>query len=232
MRLDILLFERGFARSRTQARGAVTEGRVTVDGKTAAKPGQTVSPDADITVRPGHGYVSRGGVKLAYALDTFGINVDGLTAVDAGASSGGFTDCLLRRGALRVYAVDVGHGQLDETLRNDPRVVSMEGTDIRSVVLPAADMAVADVSFISLKLILPALKGIGTVVALVKPQFEAGPAHVGKGGIVKDAAVRHAAVESVKQCAEGLGFAVRGEVESPIQGGDGNKEYFIWLANG
>jgi 23S rRNA (cytidine1920-2'-O)/16S rRNA (cytidine1409-2'-O)-methyltransferase len=232
VRLDTALAERGLCATRSQAQAAIKEGRVTVDGVIVGKSSFTVGPGAAVAIEPGHGYASRGGVKLNHALETFSIPVAGRVCLDVGASTGGFTSCLLERGASLVYAVDTGHGQLAPCLRGDPRVVSLENTDIRNVRgLPVFDLVTVDVSFISLRLILPALHGkFIDAVCLVKPQFEAGRGRVGKGGIVKDPAVRRSCVEAVKACAVSLGFTTRGETESPIAGGDGNAEYFIWLS--
>ena len=235
MRLDKLLVERGFCPTRTQAQAAIVEGRVLVDGVPAAKAGAEISPDAAITVEPGHAYASRGGVKLSHAIETFSIRVAEKIVLDVGASTGGFTDCLLQLGASTVYAVDVGHGQLAASLRSDPRVVSLEGTDIRHMPpLPVRfSLVTVDVSFISLRLVLPALPALlqesADLLCLVKPQFEAGRGAVGKGGIVRDPAVRQAALDGVKDCSVACGFTIRGEIDSPIPGGDGNAEYLLWL---
>jgi 23S rRNA (cytidine1920-2'-O)/16S rRNA (cytidine1409-2'-O)-methyltransferase len=184
-------------------------------------------------------FVSRGGLKLAHALSTFGLDVQGLIAVDVGASTGGFTDCLLQRGARRVYCIDVGHGQLDWKIASDPRVVVIDRTNIRlmppqRVPEPCA-LAVVDVSFISLRLVLPVLPALlhpgAPVVALVKPQFEVGRAKVGKGGIVRDEADRRRALDEVKAVARGLGYQVLGETTSPITGGKGNVEFLLYLRN-
>jgi 23S rRNA (cytidine1920-2'-O)/16S rRNA (cytidine1409-2'-O)-methyltransferase len=189
---------------------------------------------------PDSTYVSRGGDKLAGALDAFGLDPNGRVALDVGASTGGFTDCLLRRGARRVFALDVGYGQLAWSLRQDPRVVVIERANVRHLEaadLPAApDLVTADVSFISLTLVLPAIARVvspaSPVVALVKPQFEAGRGQVGKGGVVRDEAVRAAAVTRVRLAAGGFGFAVRGEAESVLPGPKGNREVFLWLQAG
>jgi 23S rRNA (cytidine1920-2'-O)/16S rRNA (cytidine1409-2'-O)-methyltransferase len=213
----------------------VLAGQVLVGGLPADKPGMTVVEDAEILVVAGLPYVSRGGRKLAHGLDTFGLDVGGCVALDAGASTGGFTDCLLQRSAARVYAVDVGKGQLAWRLRQDPRVVALDRTNIRYLEsLPEpCDLAVADLAFISLRLALPAIwrlcRGGAQVVALVKPQFEAGREQVGKGGVVRDPAVRQAVVSGLSDWAAGQGWQVRGVTESPITGPAGNVEYLLWL---
>lgn len=238
-RLDVLLVEKGFFASRERAQVAIRAGLVRVDGRVREKPGEKFPPAVRIEVAGDPiPYVGRGGLKLAAALDHFRIDVTGLAALDVGASTGGFTDCLLRRGAARVYAVDVGHGQLAEPLRGDPRVVNLEGTDVRAldrVLVPSPiGIAVADVSFISLTKILPYVDELvapgGTVIGLIKPQFEAGPDRVGKGGLVKDPAARREAVELILGAAVSLGLTCRGTIESPIRGGDGNVEYLAcWI---
>lgn len=238
MRLDVAMVERGLASSRERARAMILAGRVTVDGTAESKAGAQVRPDCEIAcVSPDCPWVGRGGVKLAHALDVFGIDVTGREALDIGASTGGFTDVLLQRGAARVVALDVGHGQLDWTLREDPRVVVLERRNARELVLdwlPARPAIVTiDVSFISLRLILPALPPWladgAHVVALVKPQFEAGRAEVGKGGIVSDAAVHARVVDEVSAAARALGFQVLRHCESPITGTEGNREFLLHL---
>jgi 23S rRNA (cytidine1920-2'-O)/16S rRNA (cytidine1409-2'-O)-methyltransferase len=241
VRLDTLLVERGLAASRDRARALILAGSVRVDGQPASKAGTSVAPDADVAVAvPDHPYVGRGGIKLAHALDAFGIGVDGRIALDIGASTGGFTDVLLQRGARCVVALDVGHGQLDWKLRSDPRVVGLERVNARSLTpanLPAEtrafDIITIDVSFISLRHILPVLPPLmspgADVVALVKPQFEAGRAEVGKGGIVRDAAVQQRVVEEVHAVADALGLTRAGMTDSPIAGMEGNREFLIHL---
>jgi 23S rRNA (cytidine1920-2'-O)/16S rRNA (cytidine1409-2'-O)-methyltransferase len=241
VRLDTLLVERGLAASRERARALILAGSVRVDGQPASKAGTSVAPDAAVTVAvPDHPYVGRGGIKLAHALDVFGIAVDGRLALDIGASTGGFTDVLLQRGARGVVALDVGHGQLDWALRNDPRVVVIERTNARSLApadLPenvrAFDVITIDVSFISLRQILPVVPPLlrpgADVIALVKPQFEAGRAEVGKGGIVRDAAVQQRVVEEVVAAADALGLGRVGMTESPIAGMEGNREFLVHL---
>jgi 23S rRNA (cytidine1920-2'-O)/16S rRNA (cytidine1409-2'-O)-methyltransferase len=232
-RLDVLLVARGLAESRTRAEALVLAGRVKVKGVERPKPGTPLAPDAEVVVEgPEHPWVSRGGVKLAAGLDAFGIDPSGRTCLDIGASTGGFTDVLLSRGAARVYAVDVGHGQLHARLRSDPRVVLREGVNAR--LLSRADvpepcsLLVADVSFISLRLILPAavplLSPDAEALLLVKPQFESERGEVGRGGIVRDPDVRRRAVERVLAAAESASLSCRGTVESPITGADGNVE--------
>jgi len=240
-RLDQLLVERGFFTSRTRAQAAIMAGEVYLNGQKASKAGLPVADEALLEVKgPGLPYVGRGGLKLAKALQEFKIEVKGKTAIDIGASTGGFTDCLLQQGAATVYAVDVGYGQLDWKLRRDPRVKVMERTNARYLTFADLgldtsniDLAVIDVSFISLDKILPAAYGLlaggGVVIALIKPQFEAGKADVGKGGIVRSEAVRSAVVEKVQQVAREIGFSVEGLIQSPIEGADGNVEYLIYL---
>lgn len=238
VRLDALLVERALASSRERARALILAGQVRVNGTVAQKAGQSVPSDATIALaQPDHPYVGRGGVKLAHALETFQIEVEGREALDIGASTGGFTDVLLRRGAARVVALDVGHGQLAWSLRTDPRVVVREGVNARALTrqqLPAAvDLVVMDVSFISLRHILPALPSLLTpaadVVALVKPQFEAARREVGKGGVIKDAAVQERVVGEVVRAASEVGLTHLATTESPITGSSGNREFFIHL---
>ncbi len=241
VRLDALLVSRGLAASRERARAMILAGQVKVAGVPAPKAGHLVAVDADLTLtEPDHPYVGRGGLKLAHALDRFGISCEGRVALDIGASTGGFTDVLLRRGALRVVALDVGHNQIDWRLRNDPRVVVVERVNARHLHdddLPDAtrtfDIVTVDVSFISLEHILPVvpprLRPGADVVLLVKPQFEAGRAEVGKGGIVSDAGVHARVVARVEEVARGLGFLVSGQTESPITGTEGNREFLLHL---
>ena len=216
-------------------------GDVLVHERPVTKPGTVVPDDVAVRLRtPDSPYVSRGGEKLAGALDAFGIAVRDLVTLDVGASTGGFTDCLLQRGARRVVALDVGYGQLAWTLRRDPRVVVLERTNARTLtaaMLPERPrLAVVDVSFISLATVLPAIASVvepgGSIVALVKPQFEVGRGRVGKGGVVRDPAARAGAVAKVRTAAEALGLGVRGEVESVLSGPKGNREVFLWLAGG
>ncbi len=236
-RLDRLLVERGLAPSREQARRLIMAGEVQVGGRVVDKPGRLVPEDAPVEVRRQPRYVSRGGLKLEAALDRFGLDVSGKVVVDVGASTGGFTDCLLQRGAAKVYAVDVGYGQLAWKLRQDPRVIPLERTNIRYLeALPGgelADLAVIDASFIGLRLVLPAtlrlLKPDGQVIALVKPQFEAGRQDVGKGGVVRDPQVHRRVLEEVAALAQELGLTVAGLTVSPAPGPAGNVEFLIWL---
>ncbi len=240
-RLDQVLVARGLAASRERARALVLAGRVEVDGRAVTKPGTLVPPEATVRlVEPDHPYVSRGGVKLAHALDRFGIAVTGRLALDVGASTGGFTDVLLRRGARAVVALDVGRGQLDWRLQADPRVVPIEGVNARTLTpdqLPPSfrrfDLVTIDVSFISLRLILPVvppLLALGAdVVALVKPQFEAGPREVGPGGVVRDPQVHARVLDEVTQAAAGVGLRRVGLEPSPIPGAEGNREFFLHL---
>lgn len=238
VRLDNLLVERGLAESRSKAQALVMAGSVRVGGRPAAKAGMLVDEAAELEVTAALPYASRGGYKLAHALDTFGLDPRGLAALDAGASTGGFTDVLLQRGAARVYAVDVGYGILDYRLRADPRVVALERTNIRHLeALPEGALpgcAVIDVSFISLRLVLPAVRRLTApaawTVALVKPQFEAGAEQVGKGGVVRDVAVHRAVLREVLAFAAGLGLPPRGLARSPITGPAGNVEFLAWLA--
>jgi 23S rRNA (cytidine1920-2'-O)/16S rRNA (cytidine1409-2'-O)-methyltransferase len=235
-RLDTLLVERGLAETREKAKRLILAGSVEVNSQVADKPGMMVDARAEVRIREALPFVSRGGLKLQAALDEFGLSVDGLTAADFGASTGGFTDCLLQRGARRVYAVDVGYGQLAWTLRNDPRVVVMDRTNVRYVQsLPEpVDLVTIDVSFISLGLVLPAARRVlkpdaGQVVALVKPQFEAGRDRVGKGGVVKDPDTHRAVLQAVRGMARDAGFHVWGLARSPVTGPAGNVEFLLRL---
>ena len=236
-RLDVLLFERGYAPSRARAQALIRAGRVHVAGILVDKPGTQVSTDIVIEVSAPPRHVSRGGAKLEAALVAFGVDPQGKVCLDIGASTGGFTDCLLQAGARRVHAVDVGRGQLDWKLRNDPRVVVREGVNARYLrpedIGERVDLATVDVSFISLRLVLPPLGAIvksgGDVIALVKPQFEAGRQAV-RRGVVRDPAVHQAVVEGVAAFArEQLGWAVRGTAPSPLLGPAGNREFFLHL---
>jgi len=240
-RLDQLLVDSGLAATRSRAADLVRRGAVSVEGVAVLKPGSLVRPDAALAVESGaFPYVSRGGLKLAAALDAFGFSPEGRVALDLGASTGGFTDVLLDRGAVKVYAVDVGRDQLDKTLRFDPGVVALEGTDARSLdasVIPEPVQAiVADVSFISLTLVLPPAFHLAApgawLVALVKPQFEAGRDAVGKGGIVRDPAKRKEAAATVLDFIEKAGWTIIGEAPSPIKGGSGNEEILIGARHG
>jgi len=237
-RLDKILVARGLAESREKAQALILAGEVYVNGERVDKAGTKVPLEAEIEVR-GRGlpYVSRGGLKLEKAIKEFGLRVDGLVCADLGASTGGFTDCLLQHGARRVYAIDVGRGQLHFRLREDPRVVVMEGVNARYLRpddLPEkVDLVTIDVSFISLTKVLPAAKEIlkpgGLIVALIKPQFEVGRGRVGKGGVVRDASLHQEVIEKIKDFARELGLEVLGVTESPILGPAGNKEFLILL---
>jgi 23S rRNA (cytidine1920-2'-O)/16S rRNA (cytidine1409-2'-O)-methyltransferase len=244
VRLDLLLVERGLADSRARAQALVLAGQVRVGEGDAAradlKAGDLVANDAPISVAAGARWVSRGAHKLLAALDAFAIDVSGEVAIDVGASTGGFTDVLLDRGAVRVYAVDVGHGQLADRLRRDPRVVSMERVNARMLTaetLPEpVDLAVVDVSFISLGLVLGPIRSVlrdgrGPIVALVKPQFEAGRAEA-KGGVVRDPAVHRRVIAETTTRAAELGLGTRGVIASPIQGPEGNREFLVHLQAG
>jgi len=238
-RIDVYMAENGLAESREKARALVIAGAVTVDGQVATKPANTVAEGQQVAVRGGDDFVSRGGHKLEKALDTFPIDLTGLTCIDVGASTGGFTDCMLQHGAVFVYAVDVGYGQLAWRLRQDDRVAVMERTNARylepGMLDRPASFASIDVSFISLRLILPALRRVlsppFTVVALIKPQFEAGRGKVGKHGVVREAATHIEVIEGVLAAARAMGFAVRGLTYSPIKGPQGNIEYLVYLTD-
>ncbi|MGC8788015.1 MAG: TlyA family RNA methyltransferase, partial [Anaerolineae bacterium] len=226
-----LLFKRGLVASREQARRLIMAGQVFVEGETIDKPGTRVPLTAAIRIEQQPAYVSRGGVKLEAALAAFGVDVHDLVVADIGASTGGFTDCLLQHGAARVYAIDVGYGQLAWRLRQDPRVVVMERVNVRYLKeLPEPiDLATIDVSFISLKLVLPVvmrlLKPDGQIIALIKPQFEAGRRQVGKGGVVKDPTVHRLVLYDVLGWAAEKGLYVRGVIPSPLRGPAGNIEF-------
>jgi 23S rRNA (cytidine1920-2'-O)/16S rRNA (cytidine1409-2'-O)-methyltransferase len=238
MRLDVLLVERGLFPSREQARTAIMSRRISVDGRIVDKAGTQVSPEASLTVG-GHDlpYVSRGGLKLEKAVKSFDLQLDGVVMADIGASTGGFTDCALQNGAKLVYAVDVGYGQLAWKLRQDERVVVLEKTNARYLtttqIPELLDIITIDASFISLGKLLPALfpflKQDGSLVALIKPQFEAGREKVGKKGVVRDPAVHLEVIENVLAMAHEAGFFCRGLDFSPIRGPEGNIEYLLWL---
>lgn len=238
-RADVILVERGFFASRARAQEAIAAGLVTADGTPVRKPSEMLALGAEIRAREPHPYVSRGGVKLAAALDAFAIDPVGRVCLDVGASTGGFTEVLLSRGAAKVYAVDVGRGQLHPTLFGDRRVVSLESTDARvldrTLVPDPIDLLVADVSFISLRLVLPAsvalLAPAAAMAVLVKPQFEAGPAFVRKG-IVRDEGVRRNVCREMAAFVAALGFEVLDVVPSPIEGGDGNREFLLGARRG
>jgi 23S rRNA (cytidine1920-2'-O)/16S rRNA (cytidine1409-2'-O)-methyltransferase len=235
-RLDVIVVERGFVPSRERARALILAGHVRVDGQVVSKAGAPVAPDAQIELAtPDHPYVGRGGVKLAHALDTFGVDPKGRRALDVGASTGGFTDVLLQRGAASVIALDVGHNQLDWKLRSDPRVIVKEGVNARSLsrndVPHDVSLVTIDVAFISVRLILPSLPPFlerpADLVVLVKPQFEAGRDEVGSGGLVTDPRVHESVVAAVTASAEALGFAHVATTPSAITGATGNQEFFV-----
>jgi 23S rRNA (cytidine1920-2'-O)/16S rRNA (cytidine1409-2'-O)-methyltransferase len=235
LRVDQLLVDRGLADSREKARALILAGDVLIDGQKSDKPGHSVASDCRVDVTARLPYVSRGGVKLAAALDHFAIDPAGRACLDVGSSTGGFTDCLLQRGAAKVWAIDVGHGQIDWKLRNDPRVVVREGVNARYLEpkdFPEHfDMAVCDASFISATLLIAAITPLlterGEMVILVKPQFEVGRAEVGKGGIVRDPELHRAACDRVRACVEALGYSAA-IVESPILGAEGNREFLLY----
>jgi 23S rRNA (cytidine1920-2'-O)/16S rRNA (cytidine1409-2'-O)-methyltransferase len=249
VRLDVLLVERGMAESRAKAQALIMAGQVRVDGQTALKAAAAIEPHSMLTIDAGPRFVSRGGEKLDAALDAFKLSVTGLTCADVGASTGGFTDCLLQRGAAKVYALDVGKGILHWKLRNDPRVVVMETTNARFVEsLPERiSLAVIDASFISLKILLPVVKKWvipslfpisekmgrdpeGGLIALIKPQFEAGRREVARGdGVIRDAAVHRQVLLDVLTFAQHDGFSLRGLIRSPLLGPKGNAEFLAWL---
>ncbi|QEM68570.1 TlyA family RNA methyltransferase [Geobacter sp. FeAm09] len=238
-RLDTLMVERGLAPTREKAQALIMAGRVVVGDHAADKAGQQVAAAAEIRIKgEALPYVSRGGLKLKKALEAFGVDVDGLVALDVGASTGGFTDCLLQAGARKVFAVDVGYGQLAWSLRQDPRVVNLERTNIRHLAPDRLDespvLAVIDASFIPLSRVLPAVVGLvrpgGRIIALIKPQFEVPRSDVGEGGIVRDPAAHDQAIAGVRQAAADLGIRVCGVCDSPILGADGNREFLILLA--
>ena len=246
IRLDVLLVERGLAESRAKAQAMIMAGQVRIADQVALKPATAISADSVLTVDPGPRFVSRGGEKLEAALEAFGMDVTGLICADVGASTGGFTDCLLQRGALKVYAIDVGKGILHWKLRNDPRVVVMEETNARFVESLPEQIAVAtvDASFISLKILLPVVKrwmfppspltplpeGEGDVIALIKPQFEAGRKDVSRGdGVIRDPEIHKQVLLDVLGFAQREGFSIRGLIKSPLLGPKGNAEFLVWL---
>jgi 23S rRNA (cytidine1920-2'-O)/16S rRNA (cytidine1409-2'-O)-methyltransferase len=235
-RLDLLLVARGLASTREKAQAMILSGRVEVEGRRVDKTGTPVDSSAAVQVLgPPHPYVSRGGVKLAAALDAFDLRPEGLTCLDVGASTGGFTDCLLQRGARLVYAIDVGHGQLDAKLRGDSRVVLRERVNARSLsrehVPEPVALAALDLSFISVRLVLPSVVPLlapgAAVVVLVKPQFEAGRREVPRGGVVRSAATQRRVVAEIEQFGSGLGLTLLGTIPSPIKGARGNQEFLL-----
>ena len=236
MRLDLFLYANGHFESREKAKNAVSQGLISVNGKTVTKPATEVTSEDDIFICSSNKaeYVGRGGIKLEHALDTFGIDPWGMRAIDIGASTGGFTDCLLQRGALKVYAVDIGHDQLHKSLLSDKRVVNLEGVNARELSVSHVDnepvsLAVSDLSFISQKLIIPCVKNVldvgGIYIVLIKPQFEAGREHLNKNGIVRSEKVRLRVVSDIHSFALSEGYELIGSTMSPITGGSGNVEY-------
>jgi 23S rRNA (cytidine1920-2'-O)/16S rRNA (cytidine1409-2'-O)-methyltransferase len=240
LRIDALLAERGLFESRTRAAASVLAGEVRIggEGRRAEKPGQLVADDIELSLDQAPAYVSRGGIKLANALDRLAIEVTGRDALDVGVSTGGFTDCLLQRGAARVAAVDVAYGQIDWALRTDPRVTLIERMNARALeasLLPfRPELIVIDVSFISLQKVLPAVLACAAArfdcLAMIKPQFEVGRERVGKGGVVRDPELRREVLEAVARCGAALGASVRGFASSGLPGPKGNRETFVWLA--
>jgi 23S rRNA (cytidine1920-2'-O)/16S rRNA (cytidine1409-2'-O)-methyltransferase len=234
-RADLFLVEHGHFESRARAQAAIRAGLVRVDGRPLARASETIEPGARIEAAPEHPYASRGGLKLAAALKAFDLDPAGRVALDVGASTGGFTDVLLARGARHVHAVDVGRGQLHPRIAADPRVTNREGTDIRSLdraaLTPRPDLASVDVSFIGLRLVLPVLPPLlepgAALVALIKPQFEAGRDRIGRGGLVRDPAVHAEVCAAVRGELERLGAGILGLIDSPVTGGDGNAEFLI-----
>jgi len=237
-RLDVALVERGLCDTRSKAQSLIMARRILVNGQYADKAGTSVADEDELRIEElEHPWVGRGGMKLAHALREFGLSVEGRICADIGASTGGFTDVMLKNGAKKVYAIDVGYGQIDASLRNDPRVVNREKVNARYLTAADFDDVIEfvsiDVSFIPLKLILPAVSTFlrGELVALIKPQFEVGKGDVGKGGIVRDDAKRAAAVDAVLASAHEHGFAIKGVIESPIKGAEGNVEYLMHAGN-
>ncbi|MCO5176325.1 MAG: TlyA family RNA methyltransferase [Thermomicrobiales bacterium] len=235
VRADELIVQLGLADSRSQAKALILAGDVRAGDRVINRPAEMLDDSLALTLKAKLPYVSRGGLKLEHALETFGISVEGSVAADLGASTGGFTDCMLQRGVRRVYAIDVGYGQLDYRLRSDDRVVVMERVNARHLeALPEpVELVSIDVSFISLALILPVayrlLTDSGSCIALIKPQFEAGKQHVGKGGVVRDLKIRRQVIAQTIDTARTIGFGARGLVRSPITGPAGNVEFLVWL---
>ena len=235
-RADRALVARGLFESRAKARAAIEAGGVTVDGRPVAKASDLIYESAEIAAEPAHPWVGRGALKLVHALDLWPVAAEGRAVLDVGASTGGFTEVCLARGAARVHAVDVGRGQLHPSLARDPRVVNLESVDgrtlTRALIPEPPGLIVADVSFISLTKALPAALALAApgadLVALVKPQFELSPEQIGKGGLVKDEAARTQALEGVRRFLEASGWAVQATADSPIAGGDGNREFLLW----
>jgi 23S rRNA (cytidine1920-2'-O)/16S rRNA (cytidine1409-2'-O)-methyltransferase len=237
-RIDVLIFERGLAPSRAKAQAMIMAGEVLVDGNKIDKPGTKVNIEAKIIMKSKPRFVSRGGEKLAGALVDFSFDVTGRICADVGASTGGFTDCLLQNGVTRIYAIDVGYGQLDYKLRQDERVIVMERTNARYVddLAEPVDFVVVDASFISLKILLPVIKGWlhpqADLITLIKPQFEAGKKDVGKGGVIRDAAIHSRVLEDTIEFMTAQGFTIAGLTRSPIKGPSGNIEFLSWLSWG
>lgn len=235
-RIDLVLVERGLFDSRAKAREAIEAGGVSVGGLTVGRASDLIDPDAEIVAHPAHGWVGRGALKLAFALEQWPISPAGKVVLDVGASTGGFTEVCLTAGARRVFAVDVGRGQLHPRMAADPRVVNLEGVDARSLdrglIDEAPSLVVCDVSFIGLEKALPAALDLAApgadLIALVKPQFQLGPAGVGKGGIVRDEAARLQALAAARAFVEAAGWRVQATLPSPVTGGDGNVEYLLW----
>jgi len=236
-RADSLLFKKGLTRSRNEATQLIENGYVFVDDTEVKKPSQKINPQAKIEIRTTERFVGRGALKLIRALETFKIDPRDLICIDIGSSTGGFTEVLLQRGARKIYAVDVGTNQLVESLRNNERVIVMENTDIRNIseLKEKPDLAVIDVSFISLERVLPKVKELiskhGQIIALIKPQFEVGKEHLGKQGVVKEVEWQNWALQKIKDFSTNLGLTVIGEIDSPILGGTGNKEFLLYLKN-
>ena len=237
-RVEIILVERGMVPSREKARALIMAGKVRVDGKSVTKPGIQIKGDAQVHLEAGSSlYVSRGGEKIAGALKAFGVDPRGMIVMDVGASTGGFTDCILQKGAKKVYAVDVGYGQLAWRLQKDPRVINLERRNIRYLpreeVQEETDLIVVDTSFISIEKFLPHLLGFlkrgGVILSLIKPQFEVGKGEVGKGGVVRDKALHEKVIDRISNFSRGLGLTVLGVTESPLLGPKGNREFFVYL---
>lgn len=234
-RIDIMLVEKGLAESRAKAQAMIMAGDVLADGKIVLKAGTLVNKDADVSVAEPPPFVSRGGLKLDYGLGYFGLDVRDAVVADIGASTGGFTDCLLKRGVRRVYAVDVGYGQLDYRLRQDPRVIVMDRVNARNTpdIQEKLDMVVIDVSFISVEKIIPAVAGLlkekGSIIVLVKPQFEAKRKEVGKGGIIRQPEIHARVLGRFVKWVTDNGYRLKGMVGSPIEGASGNREFLTWL---
>lgn len=240
-RLDKILFEKGLVHSRERARSLIMEGRVSADGKIIDKPGTKVVLESQIKIEEeGYNYVSRGGKKLEGALKSFAINPEGMVVMDVGASTGGFTDCILQRGAKKVYAVDVGYGQLAWKLQKDSRVINLERRNVRFLkreeIGEEVDLILVDTSFISIEKFIPHLlqflKSGGYIISLIKPQFEVGKGEVEKGGVVRNPILHKKVIERISQFCKGIGLDVLGVVESPLKGPKGNREFFIYLKKG